>query len=89
MSACNDTTTHRYGGFRHSTRTIKFADACSYTRGTRMAEGRRITCPHGHGATDNVRCAELCRAGDAICHRSGSACALGMLAMSKVQEVQQ
>lgn len=83
MTACNDTTTHRYKGHRWSNNALAWADSAAYTRGVRMAEDKGRRCPYGHGPVTNAKCAGLCAANDPVCHRSGGACAIGMMAMRK------
>lgn len=67
-----------------SARSMTRADNQAWTRGERLRHGEKIHCLYGHGQAWPEKCAELCRAGDVVCHRSGSACAVGMLAMTKV-----
>lgn len=67
-----------------SASSMRRADNHAFAWAQRKKDGKTMSCIHGLGPTDDSKCAERCRAGNAICHRSGSACAIGALAMSKV-----
>lgn len=86
MTACNDTSSHRYLGRRWAANTLSYNDAAAYTRGVRMAENKKRTCSYGHGVVTNEKCAMLCAAYDPICYRSGGKCAIGMMAMEMMQQ---
>ena len=65
-------------------KTLWRADNNAWGTSERMRMGKGYQCVHGLGRTDYAKCAERCRAGNETCHRSGSACARGAFAMTKV-----